>query len=61
MPDLKLEKARLDLEKLECALSGMRYQILERREDIFRIEEDIVIQTNAILEKTKEIKEFNNG
>ena len=51
--DLKEKKKELDLKKVEAAIAELEYKILERMEDIKRMEDHIELQNKRKKELTE--------
>ena len=61
MPNLKLEKKKLELLRVGTAKAEMKFKILERLEDVDRLKANIVIQEKREQELKEEIKGEDNG
>lgn len=59
--DLKKAKKQLELKRVKLGLEEQKFKILERKADIERIEENMVIQQERINTLEEELKEDNNG
>lgn len=55
MNDLEKAKKELELRKVETAKLEMEFRILERMDDIKRLEENIKVQDNRIEEINQEL------
>lgn len=59
--NIDIKRKQVDLGRLIQSLSEQELKVLERMEDIARIEENIKIQQEAIKAKEAEIKELKDG
>jgi SMC interacting uncharacterized protein involved in chromosome segregation len=57
---MSIEKAKIKLEimKVICGAEEMKYKIMERKADIKRLEENIIIQENRIKELEAKLTEL---
>jgi coenzyme F420-reducing hydrogenase delta subunit len=53
---LERKKKELEIAKVECAKQEMEYKILERMEEIKRLEENILIQEGRIEQLKMELE-----
>ena len=59
--DLKTQKIKVELSRIEHAKLEMELKIMERLEDIDRIKKNLEVQELAILEKKKELTNLSGG
>ena len=58
---LDLKKKQVELMRVECAKAEMQMKILEIKQNIKRLEANIVIQDKKIQELSKEINNIKEG
>ena len=57
MPDLKLEKKKLELLRIKTGQAEIEYKIMERLDDVERMKKNLEIQKQRIKELEQELGE----
>lgn len=57
MSKLELQKTKLELQRVACARAEMEYNIMQREDEIQRLQDNIKIQTAKELELKQKIEE----